>query len=470
MRKTWGGRFQKATHPQVEAFTESISFDHRLGPFDIEGSIAHVKTLVRAKLLTPAEGKKLTVGLEKVRKLLVGGKLPLDSSLEDIHTAVEKALTNLVGPLGGKLHTGRSRNDQVATDFRLYLRHAVIEAVEVATSLVEVLSNLALQEKDTLMPGYTHLQRAMPITLGHHLAAYAFMFVRDIDRFLTAWDRADELPLGSGALAGTNHSFDRAFTAKQLRFHSVVMNSLDAVSDRDAYVDFLAAAATTQMHLSRISEDLILWATQEFGFIEMDDAFATGSSLMPQKKNPDVAELVRGKAGRVFANLMGLLTVLKGLPLSYNRDLQEDKHFVFDSGDTVVGSLKAMTGFISTLKFKRDKMEQAADTDLTLLATDLADVLVKEGLPFRQAHEVVGAVVHYCIEQGKRLQDLSDHEFLRFSKIFPKGTADHLSAHRSVHQKMAIGGTSPKNVAAQAVLLKQQVALIRKHLAQLNGK
>jgi len=470
MKKTWGGRFQKATDPQVEAFTESISFDHRLGPFDIEGSIAHVKTLVKAKLLTAVEGKKLVAGLQKVKKLLAAGKLPLDSSLEDIHTAVEKALTRLVGPLGGKLHTGRSRNDQVATDMRLYLRHAVIEAVEAATGLVDVLSKLASEEKDTLMPGYTHLQRAMPVTLGHHLAAYAFMLIRDIDRFLTAWDRADALPLGSGALAGTNHPFDREFTAKQLKFSSVAMNSLDAVSDRDGFVDFLAAAATTQMHLSRLSEDLILWATQEFGYIEMDDAFATGSSLMPQKKNPDVAELVRGKTGRVFANLIGLLTVLKGLPLSYNRDLQEDKHFVFDTVDTVVGSLKTMTGFISTLKFKREKMEAAADQDLTLLATDLADILVLEGLPFRQAHEVVGQVVRHCIEHGKRLQDLSEYEFQSFSKVFPKDTASHLSGHQSVERKAAIGGTSPKNVAAQAELLKKQVVLIKKHLSQLRGK
>ena len=469
MKKTWGGRFQKATDPQVEAFTESISFDHRLGPFDIEGSIAHVKTLVKAKLLTAAEGKKLAAGLQKVKKLLADGKLPLDTSLEDIHTAVEKALTRLVGPLGGKLHTGRSRNDQVATDMRLYLRHAVIQSVEAAVGLVEVLSRLALQEKDTLMPGYTHLQRAMPITLGHHLAAYAFMLIRDIDRYLTTWDRADALPLGSGALAGTNHNFDRFFTAKQLKLHSVLMNSLDAVSDRDVYVDFLSASSTTQMHLSRLSEDLILWATHEFGYIEMDDAFATGSSLMPQKKNPDVAELVRGKAGRVFANLIGLLTVLKGLPLSYNRDLQEDKHFVFDSVDTVVGSLKTMTGFLSTVKFNREKMDKEADGDLTLLATDLADILVKEGMPFRQAHEVVGKVVRYSIEKGKRLQDLTSVELAAFSKGFPKETAESLSAHFSVHQKRAVGGTSPKNVAAQAALLKQQVVLIKKHLSELRG-
>ncbi len=467
MKKTWGGRFQKSTDPQVEAFTESISFDHRLGPFDIDGSIAHVRTLVKAKLLTAAEGKKLVAGLQKIKKMLAAGKLPLDSSLEDIHTAVEKALVRLVGPLGGKLHTGRSRNDQVATDFRLYLRHAVKEVVTAGIELIDVICDLAAKEKDTLMPGYTHLQRAMPVTLGHHLSAYAFMLIRDMDRFLTAWDRADALPLGSGALAGTNHPFDREFTARQLGFHSVLQNSLDAVSDRDVYVDFLAAASTTQMHLSRISEDLILWATTEFGFIEMDDAFATGSSLMPQKKNPDVAELVRGKTGRVFGNLMGLLTVLKGLPLAYNRDLQEDKHFVFDSTDTVVGSLRTMKGFLSTVRFQREKMAQVADMDLTLLATDLADILVQEGMAFRQAHEVVGNVVCYSIERGKRLQDLTDHEFKKFSPAFPKGTADNLSVHHSVAQKKAVGGTSPKNVVDQATLIKKQSAEIKHHLKHL---
>ncbi len=467
MKKTWGGRFKKSTDPLVEAFTESISFDHRLGPFDIEGSIAHVQTLTKAKLLTAAEGKKLITGLQKIKKNLAAGKLPLNSNLEDIHTAVEKALVRMVGPLGGKLHTGRSRNDQVATDFRLYLRYAVKEVVSAGTDLIEVISQLALTEKDTLMPGYTHLQRAMPVTLGHHLAAYAFMLIRDMDRFLTTWDRADEMPLGSGALAGTNHDFDRLFTAKKLGFKSVVLNSLDAVSDRDVYVDFLAAAATTQMHLSRISEDLILWASHEFGFIEMDDAFATGSSLMPQKKNPDVAELVRGKTGRIYGNLMGLLTVLKGLPLSYNRDLQEDKHFIFDSTDTVIGSLKVMRGFLETVKFQRERMEKAADMDLTLLATDLADILVQQNMPFRKAHEVVGEVVRFSLEHSKRLQDLTDAEFWKFSKEFPKGTAENLSVHKSVHQKKTVGGTSPKNVEAQVTLLKSQVSHIKKYLTQL---
>jgi argininosuccinate lyase len=290
-----------------------------------------------------------------------------------------------------------------------------------------------------------------------------------MDRFLSAWDRADSLPLGSGALAGTNHDFDRRYTAKLLGFKSAMENSLDAVSDRDAYVDFLSAAAVTQMHLSRMSEDLILWASAEFGFIEMDDAFATGSSLMPQKKNPDVAELVRGKTGRIFGNLMGLLTVLKGLPLSYNRDLQEDKHFVFDSADTVTASLKIMAGFLSTMKFHRSRMAEAADKDLTLLATDLADVLVKEGLPFRKSHEIIGSVVHYCLGKGKRLQDLTDSELKHFSKSFPDGVSAGLSAYRSVHGKKAIGGTSPKNVVRQTGLLKKHLAEIRKRALKLRG-
>ncbi|HET9869777.1 MAG TPA: argininosuccinate lyase, partial [bacterium] len=419
MKKTWGGRFQKPTDPRVEAFTESISFDHRLGAFDLAGSRAHVRTLTGAGLLTAAEGRKLLAGLAQVEKKLKAGKLPLDRSLEDIHTAVERALTQLVGPLGGKLHTGRSRNDQIATDLRLYLRHATAGAVTAGLGLVDTLASLALREKATLMPGYTHLQRAMPVTLGHHLAAYGFMVSRDLDRFLAAWDRADASPLGSGALAGTNHAFDRAKTAKHLGLKAALPNSLDAVSDRDALLDFLAAAAVTQMHLSRLSEDLVLWASSEFNFIRMDDAFATGSSLMPQKKNPDVVELIRGKSGRVFADLLGLLTVLKGLPLAYNRDLQEDKHFLFDAADTVTDSLALMAAFLGSLRFNRDVMRRAAESDFGILATDLADLLVKQGVPFRQTHETVGRIVQYCLAQGKGLRDLSDAELRGFSHRFP---------------------------------------------------
>jgi argininosuccinate lyase len=466
MKKTWGGRFKKPTDPRVEAFTESISFDYLLGAFDIEGSRAHVRALMDAKLLTAAEGKKLLGGLSKVEKLLKAGKLPLDKSLEDIHTAVEKTLTQLVGPLGGKLHTGRSRNDQVATDLRLYLRHATGQAVKAGLRLLETLAGLALREKDTVMPGYTHLQRAMPVTLGHHLAAYGFMMARDMDRFLAAWDRANASPLGSGALAGTNHAFDRLKTAKYLKLKGPLLNSLDAVSDRDVFVDFLSAAAMTQVHLSRLSEDLILWASSEFNFIRMDDAFATGSSLMPQKKNPDVVELIRGKAGRAIANLVGLLTLLKGLPLSYNRDLQEDKHFLFDSAQTVTDSLALMEAFIKTLTFNRERMREAAEGDFALLATDLADILVGQGMPFRQTHEIVGNLVQYCQEQEKGLKDLTQAELWSFSEKFPADTQTQLSVVKSVLRKKALGGTSPANVASQAGRLKALARDLKKRLSK----
>ncbi len=461
MAKTWGGRFEEPTDQLVEEFTESISFDRKLAPVDIEGSLAHVAALKDAGLLTASEAGKLSVGLRKIRGLLDRGKLPMDSSMEDIHTAVETALTKAVGPLGGKLHTTRSRNDQVATDLRLYLRGCVAEIVEAGAELVETLRKKAFQERAVLLPGYTHLQRAMPVTLGHYLCAYAFMFSRDLDRFLATWERADALPLGSGALAGVNHPIDRLRTAHRLGLKGVVENSLDAVADRDFLVDFLSAAAVTQMHLSRLSEDLVLWSSTEFQFVTMEDCVATGSSLMPQKKNPDVAELVRGKSGRVFGNLMGLLTVLKGLPMAYNRDLQEDKLFLFDSHETVTASLRVMNRFLAHIHFGNVRMDLAAQQDPTLLATDLADVLVKEGLPFRQAHEVVGRIVRYCLAQGKRLQDLTDRDLRIYSPKFPKGTARELSARRSVEQKKSRGGTSPENVKFQVGILAATLKRLR---------
>ncbi len=464
MVKTWGGRFTGGTDPEVEAFTESISFDSRLAEVDIAGSRAHVKGLAKAGLLTAAEAKSLDRNLEKVLKLARTGKLSLDPSLEDVHTAVETTLTRLAGPVGGKLHTARSRNDQVATDLRLYLRQAVREITEAGLELVETLAKIAEEEKATVMPGYTHLQRAMPITLGHAMAAYGYMFARDVDRFLTGWHRSDLLPLGSGALAGMNHPIDRKLTAKLLGFRGVVENSLDAVSDRDALVDFLSACACAQMHLSRLSEDLVLWNTAEFHYVELEDAFATGSSLMPQKKNPDVAELIRGKSGRVIGNLTGLLTVLKGLPLSYNRDLQEDKEFFFDSFDTVKASLRLMARMLRHVRFQREWMNVAAHKDPTLLATDFADVLVKRGLPFRKAHEVIGRTVRYCLLQNKRLQDLTDAELALFSDRFPQGIAGKLSAKASVNGKQALGGPSPSSVSAQAKALRKTAGLLRKRM------
>jgi len=464
MAKTWGGRFKGGTDPEVESFSESISFDRRLAEVDIAGSRAHVKALADAKLLTPVEARTLDKNLQKVLKLAQTGKLSLDPSLEDIHTAVETTLTRLAGPVGGKLHTARSRNDQVATDLRLYLRKAVREISEAGLELVETLATIADKEKETVMPGYTHMQRAMPITLGHAMAAYGYMFSRDVDRFLSGWNRADLLPLGSGALAGMNHPIDRKLTAKLLGFRGVVENSLDAVSDRDALVDFLSACSCAQMHLSRLSEDLVIWNTAEFHYVELEDAFATGSSLMPQKKNPDVAELIRGKTGRVYGNLMGLLTLLKGLPLSYNRDLQEDKELFFDSFDTVKASLKLMSRMLKHVRFQREWMSVAAHQDPTLLATDFADVLVKQGMPFRKAHEVIGRTVSYCLLQKKRLQDLSDAELKLFSDKFPPGISEKISAKSSVLGKKAIGGPSPESVALQAKTLKQNAGLLRKRL------
>ena len=454
MAKTWGGRFDEPTDEIVERFTESISFDRKLAAVDIEGSIAHVAALKAARILTSSEAATLNRGLGKVLALVEKGRLPLDASMEDIHTAVENALGRIAGPVAGKLHTTRSRNDQVATDLRLYLRDCVEDCTSAALELVDTLATLASREKTTLMPGYTHLQRAMPVTLGHHLCAYAQMLVRDADRFLTTWERAAYLPLGSGALAGVNHPIDRAATARRLGLRGVLTNSMDAVSDRDFLADFLSACAVTQMHLSRLCEDIVLWASSEFRFLEMEDSVATGSSLMPQKKNPDVAELVRGKTGRVYGNLMGLLTALKGLPMAYNRDLQEDKVFLFDSHETVTGSLKVMSHFLNHVHFRAQWMDVLTQQDPTLLATDLADVLVREGVPFREAHGIVGRVVRHALAQKKRLQDLTDRDLWIYSKRFPKGTARSLSPRASIEQKRSVGGPSPANVTAQVRALK----------------
>lgn len=464
MAKTWGGRFDEPTDALVEQFTESISFDRKLAAVDVEGSIAHVSALKGAKLLTGAEAAALTRGLKRVRVLLEKGKLPLDASLEDIHTAVESALSRIAGPVAAKLHTSRSRNDQVATDLRLYLRGCVEDVVGAGLELVDTLATFASRERNTLMPGYTHLQRAMPVTLGHHLCAYAQMFVRDMDRFLAGWERAAYLPLGSGALAGVNHPIDRVATAKRLGLKGVLTNSLDAVSDRDFLVDFLSACASAQMHLSRISEDLVLWASSEFRFLEMEDSVATGSSLMPQKKNPDVAELVRGKTGRVYGNLLGLLTVLKGLPMAYNRDLQEDKVFLFDSHETVTASLKVMSHFLQHVHFRAQWMDVVTQQDATLLATDLADVLVKEGVPFREAHGIVGRVVRHALAQKKRLQDLSDPDLWIYSRKFPKGTARRLDPRISVEQKKTVGGPNPANVETQVKTLRRQARVLEKRI------
>jgi argininosuccinate lyase len=446
-RKAWAGRFRDPTAPAVEAFTSSLPFDRRLWPHDVAGSVAHVRALVRARLLTHREGARLERGLVTVRRELEAGRFRFLPSDEDIHMAIERRLTDLVGGLGGKLHTGRSRNDQVALDLRLWLR-AECDAVDAALArLQRALGQVARRHRDAILPGYTHLQRAQPVLLAHHLLAYREMLARDRARFLDGRRRADELPLGAGALAGAGFALDRAFVARQLGFARVTANSLDAVADRDAAAEFLAAAAITAVHLSRLAEEIVLWASEEFGFVALPDAFATGSSMMPQKKNPDVAELVRGKTGRVTGALVALLTTLKGLPLAYNRDLQEDKPPLFDAAETLRQCLDVLTAMVPRLRF--DTVRMAAAADGLCLATDLADLLVERGLPFRRAHEVVGRLVRHCLATGTALRDLDGPTLRRHSPLLTPDLVRGLTPARSVRRRRVVGGTAPAEVARQ---------------------
>jgi len=445
--KAWGGRFDEPTAPIVERFTTSLPVDRLLYPHDVAGSVAHVAGLVRAKLLTVAEGKTLTNGLARVLRELDDGRFVFTPADEDIHMAVERRLTELVGPLGGKLHTGRSRNDQVALDLRLWLR-AECAAVDAALAgLQRALVAVAERHADAVMPGYTHLQRAQPVLLAHHLLAYHAMLARDRGRFADCAARADELPLGAGALAGAGFAIDRAFVAKQLGFARVTPNSLDTVADRDGAVEFLAAAALAAVHLSRLGEEIVLWASEEFGFVQLPDAFATGSSMMPQKKNPDVAELVRGKTGRVIGALVALLTTLKGLPLAYNRDLQEDKGLLFDAAATLGDSLRVLAAMLPALTFQTERMATAADG--LLLATDAADLLVERGVPFRKAHELVGALVRHCLATGSALRELDDATLRRFLPALAPAEVRKITPARSVARRRVAGGTAPAEVRRQ---------------------
>ena len=445
--KAWAGRFDARTAPLVEAFTRSVGVDRRLWPHDIAGSVAHVQALVRARLLTRREGARLTRGLAAVERELAGGRFRFLASDEDIHMAIERRLTKLVGPVGGKLHTGRSRNDQVALDLRLWLR-AEGAALDAAIGrLQRALGGVARRHRTTLVPGYTHLQRAQPILLAHHLLAYREMLARDRGRFRDCRARADELPLGAGALAGAGFALDRKLVARRLGFARLAQNSVDAVADRDAGAEFLAAAAITAVHLSRLAEELVIWASEEFGFVELPDAFATGSSMMPQKKNPDVAELVRGKTGRVLGALVALLTTLKGLPLAYNRDLQEDKPPLFDAADTLRECLDVLTAMIPALRFRTERMSAAADG--LLLATDLADLLVERGVPFRRAHEIVGGLVRHCLATGTALRDLDAAVLRRHSPHLTPEVVRALTPGRSVARRRVVGGTAPAEVRRQ---------------------
>jgi argininosuccinate lyase len=443
----WGGRFTKQTDRLVEEYTASITFDKELAEEDIEGSLAHAAMLGKQGIIPAEDAEAIREGLLKVRDKIRRGEIEFSIADEDIHMNIEKHLIGEIGPVGGKLHTGRSRNDQVATDMHLYLRRRVVEIVDLLHKLQTALLEQAKANTDTIVPGYTHLQRAQPILFAHHLMAYVSMFGRDAERLMDSYKRINVLPLGAGALAGTTFPIDRHFVAEQLGFDRVYENSLDAVSDRDFIVEFLAHASLIMMHLSRLSEELILWSSTEFRFIELDDAFCTGSSIMPQKKNPDVPELVRGKTGRVYGHLIGLLTVLKSLPLAYNKDMQEDKEGMFDTVRTLQGALQLFERMIATMTVNRDRMREAVNRDFSN-ATDIADFLVGKGMPFRQAHEVIGKTVLYCIQNGKFLLDLTLDEFRQFSPLFDERIYDVLKPESVVNARDVYGGTAKPQVLA----------------------
>ncbi len=439
--KPWGGRFTEKTAAAAEAFSVSVHFDKRLYRYDIAGSRAHARMLAKIGLLNDTELDQILAGLNEIEGEIESDSFVFRPELEDIHMNIEKALVEKVGPAGEKLHTARSRNDQVALDMRLYLRDESRNIMELLTILQKGLVSLAREYLGAVMPGYTHLQRAQPVLLSHHLLAYYEMFSRDRERLADGLKRIDVLPLGSGALAGTSLPIDREFVARELGFASVSGNSMDAVSDRDFMVEFLAACSLIQIHLSRLSEELVLWTSREFDFAEIADRFCTGSSIMPQKKNPDMPELVRGKSGRVTGNLVALLTVLKGLPMTYNRDLQEDKEPVFDTVDTVRGSLAVMGELLSGLSFKRESMARAAEKGF-MTATDLAEYLVRKNVPFRQAHAIVGQAVAYCIANARELTDLSFAELQQFSGVIAEDVSDVLGVKGSVNSRTATGGTA----------------------------
>ena len=448
-KKPWGGRFSGDTDSLMESFSESVSFDWRLYQQDIRGSIAHARMLCKAGVLTKADFDAIETGLRDIESDIESGEFSWSESLEDVHMNIEAALTERIGDAGKRLHTGRSRNDQVATDMRLYLRDGIDRLVAILTQLQRVLVKLALEEADSIMPGYTHMQSAQPVTLGHHLLAWNEMLERDYQRLMDCRRRVNVSPLGAAALAGTSYPIDRQMTAQELGFDEVAVNSLDAVSDRDFVIEFNAAAALITVHLSRLAEELVLWSGEGFGFVDLGDAFCTGSSIMPQKKNPDVAELTRGKSGRVSGNLMNLLMLMKGQPLTYNRDNQEDKEPLFDSLDTVEVCLRVFTAMFSQVSFHRQAMYRAASRGHAT-ATDLADYLVRKGLPFRDAHEVVGKVVGLAIEDKVALEQVPLSVMQRFSPVIEPDVYAVLTLEGSVAARDHIGGTAPRQVKIAA--------------------
>jgi argininosuccinate lyase len=458
--KTWGGVFHDPPAAIAERFTTSLPVDYRLYPHDVAGSIAHCRALVRTRLLTRREGARITAALGAIKREIDRGRFPFHGD-EDIHSAIERRLTERLGRLGQMLHTGRSRNDQVVLDVRLYLRAEIDTLIAQLTALKGVLRDIARRHVDHVLPGYTHLQRAQPLLIAHHLLAYHDMFGRDAERLADCHTRVDVLPLGAGALAGAGFPIDRLAIARDLGFQRVSTNSVDAVADRDFIAEFLAAAAILAMHLSRLGDEIVLWASTEFGFVTLPDAFATGSSIMPQKRNPDVAELLRGRAARVYGDLVAVLALLKGLPLAYNRDLQEDKAPLFDAADTLRAALEVTTAMLPQLEWNTDRMRAAAEDD-GLVATDLADLLTERGLPFRKAHQVVGQLVALCQRSRRSLRDLSAAELRRVSSLLDPALVRGLTPEASVRRRRVIGGTAPAEVQRRLRELERDSRLGRR--------
>ncbi len=469
MAKLWGGRFSKNTNELVDAFNASIDFDKRLYHEDIRGSIAHANMLAKCGIIPAEDGEKIVAGLKDILADIEAGNFSFEVALEDIHMNVEARLTERIGQAGARLHTARSRNDQVALDMHMYMKREVAEIAELLINFEKALLTVAKKHDKTLMPGYTHLQRAQPITFAHHLLAYFNMLQRDFRRLLGVWEGADMMPLGAGAIAGTTFPIDRHDVAAQLNFGKVYCNSMDAVSDRDYVIEFLSFASMLMMHMSRLSEEICLWSSTEFGFIELDDAFATGSSMMPQKKNPDIAELVRGKTGRVYGHLQAMLVTAKGLPLTYNKDLQEDKEGFFDAVDTIKFSLAVYCDMILTMTVNVDKMQQAVSKDFSN-ATDLADYLVRKGLPFRQAHEVVGKCVAYAILNDKFLPEITLEEYKGFSDLFKEDLLVALEPYNCVAARKSYGGPAFTENEKQFAIGDEVIAAQEKTLAELQAK
>ena len=458
VEKLWGGRFEASLDKQTEEFGASIKFEQRLAPFDLKGSLAHVKMLGETGIITTEESQKIAKGLKKVEEKLLNGQIEFKMENEDIHMNMESYLHQEIGPLAGKLHTARSRNDQVATDMHLYLKSILEAVLEALKGLRETIVKLAVNQIDTIMPGYTHLQHAQPISFGQHLMAYYQMLTRDFERFEFNVKHTDMNPLGAAALAGTTFPIDRMLTTRLLGFEKAYDNSMDAVSDRDFILEFLSNASLLMMHLSRFCEELLLWSSHEFKFVSLSDAYSTGSSIMPQKKNPDMAELIRGKTGRVYGNLTALLTVMKGLPLAYNKDLQEDKEGMFDSADTIITSLTVMNGMLSTLTVNRVNMEKSTEQDFSN-ATELADYLAAKGLPFRKAHELVGLLVLDCIKKGIYLQDVNLQDYQMLSPLINEDVYEVLKSRMAVSRRNSLGGTGFESVKKQIEEAKKELQI-----------